>query len=158
MRILLFSSLTFKTPKKLIKFFFLDITFWRYIYIIFQRKKAKKKSQNSRNQGFSTYFCLMIEGSGSIPLTNGSGSRMPKNMWIRIRICNTGFSSSSKFEANFNSWILIHIWIRILSESATLVFTNIVPLFGPVICQALRLESMWINTIRLVSVLVFVQV
>ncbi len=33
----------------------------------------------------SYYFCLMIEGSGSIPLTNGSGSRRPKN----IRICNT---------------------------------------------------------------------
>ena len=32
----------------------------------------------------------MIEGagSGSIPLTNGSGSRRPKNIWIRIR--NTG--------------------------------------------------------------------
>ncbi len=29
----------------------------------------------------------MIEGSGSIPLTNGSGSRRPKSMWIRwIRI------------------------------------------------------------------------
>jgi hypothetical protein len=35
----------------------------------------------------------MIEGSGSIPLTNGSGSgsRRPQNMWIRwIRIRNTG--------------------------------------------------------------------
>jgi hypothetical protein len=32
----------------------------------------------------------MIEGSGSIPLTNGSGR--PKNMWIRwIRIRNTVF-------------------------------------------------------------------
>jgi hypothetical protein len=32
----------------------------------------------------------MIEGSGSITLTNGSGSgsRWPKNTWIRIR--NTG--------------------------------------------------------------------
>jgi hypothetical protein len=27
----------------------------------------------------------MIEGSGSIPLTSGSGSLRPKNMWIRIR-------------------------------------------------------------------------
>ncbi len=32
----------------------------------------------------------MIEGSGYIPLTNGSGSRRPKNMWIWwIRIRNT---------------------------------------------------------------------
>jgi hypothetical protein len=65
---------------------------------------GKKKSPNSTNQGFSYYFCLMIEGSGagtgsgSIPLTNGSvaGSRRPKNMWIRwirirIRIRNTVF-------------------------------------------------------------------
>jgi hypothetical protein len=63
-----------------------------------------KKSQNSRNQGFSYYFCIMIEGSGSgasesgsgtIPLTNGYGSgyRRPKNTWIRwIRIRNTGLT------------------------------------------------------------------
>ncbi len=36
---------------------FLLITFWRYIYIDFQRKKVKKKSQNIRNQSFSYYFC-----------------------------------------------------------------------------------------------------
>ncbi len=55
----------------------------------FGDKKVKKKSQNSRNQGFSYYVCLMKEGSGS-------GSRRPKNMWIRwirirIRIRNTAF-------------------------------------------------------------------
>ena len=84
--------------------FFLLITFWSYSYIIFQKLKVKE-SQNSRNQGFSYYFCMMIEesgsgsragsgsgsipltsGSGSMPLTSGSGSRRPKNMWIRIRI------------------------------------------------------------------------
>jgi hypothetical protein len=27
-------------------------------------KKVTKKSQNSRNQGFSYYFCWMMEGSG----------------------------------------------------------------------------------------------
>ncbi len=45
----------------------------------------EKKSQNSRNQGSSYYFCMMIEGSGSgsIPLTDRSGSRRPKKMWIR---------------------------------------------------------------------------
>ncbi len=55
-----------------------------------------KKSQNSMNQGFSYYFCLMIEGSGSVPLTNGSGfgSGRPKNIrilriQIRIRVRNT---------------------------------------------------------------------
>ncbi len=61
----------------------------------FSKIKSQKESQNSRNQGFSYYFCMMIEGSGSIPLTNGSGpgSGRPKNMWIRwirIRIRNTG--------------------------------------------------------------------
>jgi hypothetical protein len=42
----------------------------------FSQIKSKKKSQNSRNQGFSYYFCLMIEGSvsGTAPITNGSGS------------------------------------------------------------------------------------
>jgi hypothetical protein len=62
----------------------------------FFKEKIQKESQNSRNQGFSYYFCMIIEGSesgsGSIPLTNGSGSgsRRPKNMWIRwIRIRNT---------------------------------------------------------------------
>jgi hypothetical protein len=64
------------------------------IYIIFQDKKSKRSHKTvGRNQGFSYYFCLMIEGSGSIPLTNGSrsGSRRPKNIRIRrIRIRNTG--------------------------------------------------------------------
>jgi hypothetical protein len=39
------------------------------------------------NQGFSYYLCLMMEGSGSGPLTNRSGSGRPKN--IRIWIRNT---------------------------------------------------------------------
>jgi hypothetical protein len=61
----------------------------------FSKIKSQKESQNSRNQGFSCYFCMMIEGSGSgsIPLTSGSRSGRPKNMWIRIRwirIRNTG--------------------------------------------------------------------
>ncbi len=62
-------------------------------------KKVQKKSQNSKNQGFPYYFCLLIEGfgSGSIPLTNGSGSRRPKNMWIQwIRIRNTDRNESTK--------------------------------------------------------------
>ena len=55
----------------------------------FSKIKSQKESQNRRNQGFSYYFCMNIEGSGaesgsgSIPLTSGSGSGRPKNMWIR---------------------------------------------------------------------------
>jgi hypothetical protein len=60
----------------------------------FSKIKSKKESQNKRNKGFSYDFCMMIEGSGagsvSIPLTSGSVSGRPKNMWIRwIRIRNT---------------------------------------------------------------------
>jgi hypothetical protein len=44
----------------------------------FSKIKSQKESQNSRNQGFSYYFCMMMEGSGS---------GRPKNMWVRwIRI------------------------------------------------------------------------
>jgi hypothetical protein len=48
----------------------------------FSKIKSQKESQNSRNRGFSYYFCMMIEGSGSIPMTSGSGpgSGRPKNM------------------------------------------------------------------------------
>ncbi len=74
----------------------------------FSKIKSQKESQNSRNQGFSYYFCVIIEGSGSesgsIPLTSGSGSGSwrPKNMWIRIRIRNTGdrISFARDFEVN----------------------------------------------------------
>jgi hypothetical protein len=53
----------------------------------FSKIKSHKKSQNSRNHGFSDFLGLNIEGSGSRsePMTNGSGSRRPKNVLIRIR-------------------------------------------------------------------------
>ncbi len=75
----------------------------------FSKIKSQKESQNSRNQGFSYYFCMMIEGSGSgsIPLTSrsGFGSRRPKNMWIRwirirIRIHNTELQTQSHSHPN----------------------------------------------------------
>jgi hypothetical protein len=66
--------------------FFLPITFEGTLHLDhFSKIKRQKESQNSRNQGFSYYFCMMIEGSGS-------GSGRPKNMWIRwiwIRIRNS---------------------------------------------------------------------
>ncbi len=59
------------------------------------KKGHKKKSQNSRNQGFSYYFCLMIEGSGSIPVTNGSAPGFMRPKSIRIRIHDAAFSSAA---------------------------------------------------------------
>jgi hypothetical protein len=44
----------------------------------FSKIKSQKESQNSRNQGFSYYLCMMIEGSGSVPLTSGSDPGGPK--------------------------------------------------------------------------------
>ena len=88
--ILLFSSVTFQTATRNI---FLQNIFAHYFLEVhlhhFSEINVIKKSQNRRNQGFSFYFCLMIEGSGvgSVPLTNGSGSGRPNN--IRIRIRNT---------------------------------------------------------------------
>jgi hypothetical protein len=64
-----FLSLTFKTPTKK---FFCTLLFEGTFTSIFKDKKSKKKSQNSIKQGFSYFFCIMIEGSGS-------GSRRPKN-------------------------------------------------------------------------------
>ena len=49
-------------------FFFLLNTLWRYTTSITKIKSHKeviKKSQKSRNQGFSYYFCLITEGSGA---------------------------------------------------------------------------------------------
>jgi hypothetical protein len=71
-------------------FYFLCSLLFEDTFTFFSKIKSQKESQNGWNQGFSYYFCMMIEGSGSgsIPLTNGSksGSRRPKNIWIRIRI------------------------------------------------------------------------
>jgi len=56
------------------------------VYLLhFSKIKSPKEVTSKRNQGFSYYFCLMIEGSGSgsIHLTKGSGSGRPKNTWIR---------------------------------------------------------------------------
>ncbi len=66
-RILLFSSLTFKMPAKKLIF---NTIFSAYYFLKvhlhhFSKIKSQKESQNRRNQGFSYYFCMMIEGSGS---------------------------------------------------------------------------------------------
>ncbi len=62
------------------------------------RSGTRVKSHIAVNQGFSHYFCLTMEGSGSVLVTNGSGcgSGRPKN----TRIHNTGNYHQRK---NFNT-------------------------------------------------------
>jgi hypothetical protein len=85
-RILLFSSLTFKMPakNKIFNTIFSAYDFLKLHLHYFSKIKIQKESQNRKNQGFSYYFCMTIEGSGSW---------RPKNTWIRIRIRNTGLIS-----------------------------------------------------------------
>ncbi len=55
---------------------------------------------------FFDYFCLMIEGSGSVSLTNGSGSGRPKDiwiLWIRIRIRNTDWKKIIGYNLSFTN-------------------------------------------------------
>jgi hypothetical protein len=53
---------------------------------VFKDKKSKRSHKTVRIKVFLTILLDnkgMIEGSVSTPLTNGSGSGRPKNMWIR---------------------------------------------------------------------------
>ncbi len=93
--------------------YFLIITYFLKLHLHHFSKIKSQESQNSRSQGFSYYFCMMIEGSGSragsgsgsIPVTSGcgSGSRRPKNKWIRwIRIRNTGNRHTTSHSRHYN--------------------------------------------------------
>jgi hypothetical protein len=88
------------------KYFFFLQSFPVYFFLKvhlhhFSNINVRKKSQNSRNQGFSYYFCLMIKGfrSVSVPLTYVSAFRRPKN--IRIRIHNTMFRTGNVYRLHF---------------------------------------------------------
>jgi hypothetical protein len=60
---------------------FLLITYFLKVHLhhFSKIKNDIKKSPNSRNQGIFKYIFVIIEGSGSgsVPLTNGSGSKRP---------------------------------------------------------------------------------
>ena len=95
----------------------------------FSKVKRKKKVTKSSYQGFSYCFCLMIKGSGSIPLTNGSGSgfRRPKNIRIRrirVGICNTGIQGSAS-QSQRKTHSRFHLNKKYLSDTTLGNFCNI---------------------------------
>jgi hypothetical protein len=84
LRILPFSSLTFKmATKKIFPQVFLLVTFEATFTSFFKNKKLQRSHKQWESR-FSYYFCFMIEGSGSVPLINGSGSGRPKNILVRL--------------------------------------------------------------------------
>ncbi len=91
-RILLFSSLTFKMPTKNYFFKFSADYFLKVHLHYFSKTKSQKDSQNSRNQGFSYYFCMMIEDTDPEPDPylwlmdpDPGGPKTCGSVWIRIR-------------------------------------------------------------------------
>ncbi len=82
----------------------------------FSKIKVKRKSQNNRNQGFSYYFCLMIEGSRtrsrSTPLINRSRSIIHRQCCGSASLCCG--SASPWCGSWFNFYMMqmrIQIWI-----------------------------------------------
>ncbi len=60
--------------KKLSFYFIFSAYYFLKIHLhLFSKIKSQKKSQNSRNQGFSYYFCMMIEESRRPCGSGGSG-------------------------------------------------------------------------------------
>ncbi len=53
------SSLTFKMPTE--NYLSFSAFYLLQVHLHFSKKKILKKSQNSRNQSFPHYFCLMIK-------------------------------------------------------------------------------------------------
>jgi hypothetical protein len=65
--------------KKLVLIFILSAFYFLKVYLHhFLKIKSQNESRNSRNQGFSNFFCMMVEGSGS-----RAGSISDYWIWIR---------------------------------------------------------------------------
>ncbi len=83
------SDLQDANKKYFFLYFFCLLPYFMKVYLHHSSKIiSHKEVTKSRIKGFSYYFSLIMEGSGihTVPLTNGSGSGMPKTLRIiRIR-------------------------------------------------------------------------
>ncbi len=93
--IMLFSSVTFMMPTKnnfFLQSFFCLLLFEGTVHLNLSSKTkniTKKKSQSSRNQGFSYYFCLMTEGSRSDCINNDGSGRSKYSTCSKDQFCFT---------------------------------------------------------------------
>ncbi len=89
----------------------------------FFKDKKSSRSFNSRHQGISYYFCLMMEGSGpragSVLLTNGSGCGSGRPTITRILIPNAEIklNCSSRIQLRIpNTQAIVPIYIYIKDD------------------------------------------
>ncbi len=96
--------------------------FWRFIYIILKRLKVIKKSQNSRNLGFSSFVRLLMEGSGA-----GTGS-------VQINyVSGCGSRRTKIFGSGAGPWTLI--WSLLAWKRSPVSYFELCAYFcGPVVC------------------------
>jgi hypothetical protein len=86
-------SFTQKPSRRQQKIFFSYLSLYAYSFLKVhlhhssEIKKVIKKPQNRRNQGFSSLFCLLMEGSGSesVQINYGSGYGLGRSKNIRMR-------------------------------------------------------------------------
>ncbi len=79
------------------------------IFTSFFKDKRSKKSQNSRNPGFSDYYCMMIEGSGSGSATLVRRLSDAVNiLYVRIPSVCTGYSYRCRNQTS--SWGAALAW------------------------------------------------
>ncbi len=71
---------------------FLLSTYFRYIYINLQREQVFLKQQYCRNQGFSLFFCLLMEGCESAFVQLIWIRGMHKNLRIRTVLLLSTYS------------------------------------------------------------------
>jgi hypothetical protein len=126
-----FSSVADKQKKlSFLRNFFLLITYRYLLKLHLHQLKSQKEVKNCKNQGFSYFFCLLIEGSvsrfGSVRNNDGSGSERPKNVrLLRIRI---------------------YVTLRLtLAKNASLAFNAKVEDLKSVICTVLPTKPLKMN-------------
>ncbi len=138
-RIRLFSSVAFKMPKKN-----------NYCLLQYSNIKTHKESQNSRSQGFSSFFYLMmLEGSWSGPQHCIHKPCVQRRMKSRrsypiiTDFCELMFLLFCDFSFKLGNSSLFPCFISSLSN----IGSNSLPL-PAVLCSAKRQEKFWFNSLR----------